>query len=397
MASTSINLILFVILVRGALCTQQNSTTATVADAQLINQIAKARQVVRLFLNETKNALVPGLVISVSVKGEQKWIEGFGVANIENNVTMTGDAVMQIGSITKSFTVGLASRLMQKGKLDFDVPIRKYLSANDFPDKMWNGSVVNITLRQLFQMTAGVPDGLDEHPIGECFRCTSQKEHLVYMRDKELEFEPGSHFEYSNYGFELAGVVIESVLENETFDDAMREMFGNVLKLKKTAIVDTHIIRPHIASFYQTNDDGGLANSGMTGEIFLNNFHVSDGIITTMTDLLTYGQIWLDAYYGRSEHFLKQSSVQSAWTPTDVSPIFYGMGWMIKNITSDKRPSGNQVVYHSGATLGCRSILAIYPETEIILAASANLGECDVEMLDGIADLFAQNENVINS
>ncbi|XP_037040142.1 beta-lactamase-like [Bradysia coprophila] len=343
MASVCSEFILFVILLVRCVHCSENETVKSAENSDII---PRARQLVNDFLNKTENEFVPGLVISVSVKGEQKWLEAFGKANIENNITMTGDSVMQIGSITKSFIVGLASRLMQENELDFDVPIRKYLSVNQFPDKTWNGSVVNITLRQLFQMTAGI-QSLDEDLVGKCLRCKKQIEHLIFMRDKELKFEPGTNFSYSNFGYELAGAVIESVLENKTLDAAVKEMIDNVLKLNKTGMVDSHAITPHIASFYTINN-GSLSNSGMWGDIFLNELHAAGGIMTTMTDLVTYGQIWLDAFYGRSEQFLKQSSVRSAWTPSDMSPIFYSMGWVIQNNISVDRRSGNQVVWHDG-------------------------------------------------
>lgn len=384
---------LLVFLIQSVICTKES-----VDDND--SPIEKARQLVKNFLNETKNEFVPGLVIGVMVKGERKWLEGFGLANIENNVTMTGDAVMQIGSITKSFTVALASRLMQEGKLDFDVPIRNYLSSKVFPDKNWNGNVVNITLRQLFQMTAGIPNGPSALEVGKCLRCLNQTDHLIFMRNKKLDFEPGTNFTYSNLGYELAGAVIESVLENNTFDVAMTEMIQEFLKLNKTAIIDTQQITPHLASFYMT-DTKKVFNSGMWGDVFLNDAHAAGGIIATMTDLLTYGQTWLDAYFGRSEDFLKQTTVENAWTPSNVSatsPLNYGMGWVIQEVTGN-RSSGSQMVWHNGGTLGCRSILAIYPDTEIIVAASVNLEQCSVDgfILEGnIADLFANDHDIIN-
>lgn len=354
--------------------------------------VQRARELVVNFLNTTMNGFAPGIVIGVSVKGERKWLEGFGLANIENNITMRSDAVMQIGSIGKSFTFGLASRLMYEGKLNFDTPIREHLSYDEFPDKTWNGSVVNITLRQLFQMTAGIPNGPSDPEIGTCLRCSNQTGRLAFVRDKELDFEPGTNFTYSNFGIELAGVVIEKILQNKTFAVAYMEMVKNVLKLNNTAIVDTTRITPNLASFYAT-DMKSIYNSGMWGDIFLNDFPAAGGITSTISDVLAYAQTWLDAYYGRSEHFVKQSTVREAWIPTDVSRNYlpYGLAWIIHNVTGN-RPSGNKVVWHSGGTLGCRSMLAIYPETEIIVAASVNLGESPIDefILQGhIADIFA--------
>lgn len=388
-------LILTAILNAHVLCTNK---TNTVVNEDLVE---KARELVKNFLNTTANGLAPGLVIGVTVKGQKKWLEGFGLASIENNVTMKPDSVMQIGSIGKSFTFGLASQLMYQGKLNFDTPIREYLSVDDLPDKTWDGRVVNITLRQLFQMTGGIPNGPSDLEVGTCLRCENQTGRLAFVRDKELDFEPGTNFTYSNFGIELAGVVIEKILQNKTFNEAYMDMVKNLLKLNNTAIINTQLITPNLGAFYTTGDMKKVYNSGMWGDIFLNDFPAAGGIHSTIPDVLTYAQIWLDAYYGRREHFVKQSTVRDAWTPTDVSKngtLPYGLTWIIYNVTGN-RPSGNKVVWHSGGTLGCSSMLAIYPEVEVIVAASVNLAESPIGafILEGtIADLFANITHIVN-
>lgn len=403
-----LDIIFTVILIPYVLCVNKNLVLNDETAVRL------SRELVKKFLNSTANGFAPGivvflsahyvllimlsvptgLVIGVSVNGEQKWVEGFGLANVENNVSMTKDAVMQIGSIGKSFTFALASRLMYDGKLDFDVSIREYLSHDEFPDRMWNGSVANITLRQIFQMTSGLPEGPHSDDVGFCLRCVNSTGRLNFLRDRfqNLDFEPGTNFTYSNYGTELAGAIIEKILENKTFAAAYVEMVRNVIKLNHTSIVNTTLITPNLASFY-TTDMKNLYNTGMWGDVFLNDFPAAGAVISTMSDVLTYGQTWLDAYKGRSEHFVKQSTVKEAWIPTDVSRniLPYGLAWIIQDVVGD-RPSGSQVVWHSGGTLGCRSMLAIYPETEVIVAASVNLGESPIPnfILQGdIADLFA--------
>lgn len=146
--------------------------------------------------------------------------------------------------------------------------------------------------------------------------------------------------------------------------------------MNKTAVINTQQITPNLASLYTTNLQN-VYNSGMWNDIYLNDMPAAGGIVATMTDMFTYGQKWLE------------STAKDAWTPNEVSG--YGMGWVIQNVIGD-RPSGSQVVWHTGGTQGCSSILVIYPETEIIVAASVNLAENPVGDFIGegiIADLFA--------
>lgn len=368
-------------------CINEN---VSVMDQKYMDSIQKARKIIKTYLNETENQNIPGLVIGVSVGGQPKWVEGFGLANIENVVQMKSDTVMTIGSITKSFTVALAAQLVQQGKLDLDVSIMNYLTGDEYPLKMWNESAVNITMRQLLQHTAGIANGPIEKELGKCLRCTKQKDRLILMKDKKLDFEPGTQWSYSNFGYELAGAVVESVLEGKLFYDAMTEMIKNSLGLNHTAIVNSLLITPNLASFYMT-DQITVFNSGMWGDVYLNDLHASGGIMATLSDLLEYGQKWCNAFNGKSEEFLKQEMVKDIWTPSDVSGGIYGMGW---GITIINKPRGHRMIWHNGGTLGSKSMLTIYPDTDIIVAASANLAQSDIDVFiaEGtIADLFALN------
>src|SRR5947209_15143377 len=68
----------------------------------------------------------PGVAIGLVQDGEEQ-VAGFGVTSVENPLDVTPDTLFQIGSITKTFTATAAMRLVERGELDLDAPIRTYL------------------------------------------------------------------------------------------------------------------------------------------------------------------------------------------------------------------------------------------------------------------------------
>src|SRR4026209_2038838 len=69
---------------------------------------------------------VPGFAIGLLHKGREH-AAGFGVTNLEHPLSVDGDTLFQIGSITKTFTATAAMRLVETSQLDLDRPVRTYL------------------------------------------------------------------------------------------------------------------------------------------------------------------------------------------------------------------------------------------------------------------------------
>lgn len=66
---------------------------------------------------------------------------GLGYADLENRVPCRAESVMRIASISKSLTTTAAARLWERGLLDLDVPVQKYVP--EFPEKEFEGKPVS--------------------------------------------------------------------------------------------------------------------------------------------------------------------------------------------------------------------------------------------------------------
>nr|XP_045581253.1 serine beta-lactamase-like protein LACTB, mitochondrial [Procambarus clarkii]XP_045581254.1 serine beta-lactamase-like protein LACTB, mitochondrial [Procambarus clarkii]XP_045581255.1 serine beta-lactamase-like protein LACTB, mitochondrial [Procambarus clarkii]XP_045581256.1 serine beta-lactamase-like protein LACTB, mitochondrial [Procambarus clarkii]XP_045581258.1 serine beta-lactamase-like protein LACTB, mitochondrial [Procambarus clarkii]XP_045581259.1 serine beta-lactamase-like protein len=113
--------------------------------------VKKSRQLLKRCMEE---AGTPGIVVAVSVNGKTVWADGFGFADLENNVRCTSNTVMRIASISKALTMTAVARLWEEGKLDLDAPIQKYIPS--FPVKTYHGEEVTITTRHLISHKSGI-------------------------------------------------------------------------------------------------------------------------------------------------------------------------------------------------------------------------------------------------
>ena len=77
---------------------------------------------------------VPGVAIGV-IDGEREHLAGMGVTSVENPLPVDADTLFQIGSTTKTVTGTIAMRLAERGLLDLDAPVRRYLPERAWPTK----------------------------------------------------------------------------------------------------------------------------------------------------------------------------------------------------------------------------------------------------------------------
>ena len=93
----------------------------------------------------------PGVSVGIWYEGEEH-VAGLGVTSVENPLDVTPDTLFQIGSITKTFTGTAAMRLVERGELDLDAPVRTYLPQLTLDDA---DVAARVTTRHLLTHTGG--------------------------------------------------------------------------------------------------------------------------------------------------------------------------------------------------------------------------------------------------
>ena len=184
---------------------------------------------------------LPGLSAALIVEDELRWIGACGQADLEREVPMTPDTLINIASVSKTFTNVAVLQLWEEGRLDLDGDVSEYLpftvSHPRFLDRP-------ITLRQLLTHTSGLTDA----PIyAETYACGDATVSLtdwlegyfvpggVYWSEENfLETGPGDVRSYSNVGYGLLGLVVESV-SGRSFADYTRDEIFLPLGMERTA------------------------------------------------------------------------------------------------------------------------------------------------------------------
>ncbi len=160
---------------------------------------------------------------SILVAKDDSIIErrAYGLASIEFNVENNIDTKFNIASITKMFTSVATLQLYEKGKVQLNQPIGKYLP--NYPNKVVRDSV---TIHQLLTHTAGTNNFLvgDFLSSGK-LQYKNVKDFLPLFVDEPLLFSPGSDYNYSAAGFVILGLIIEKVSGDNYYEFVKDNIF----------------------------------------------------------------------------------------------------------------------------------------------------------------------------
>jgi CubicO group peptidase (beta-lactamase class C family) len=150
--------------------------------------------------------------VLIAKDGKLIFEQAYGLADRERKIPNTLETRFRIGSINKVFTAVATLQLVEAGKVKLDDPLAKYLP--NYPNKEL---AAKVTIGELLSHTGGTGDIFGTGPNG--LFSEEYKTHRLELRtledyihlygDRTVRFEPGSRFEYSNYGYILLGAVIE--------------------------------------------------------------------------------------------------------------------------------------------------------------------------------------------
>ncbi len=305
---------------------------------------------------------VPGIAVAVLHDGEVT-ANGYGVTSIETEYPVTPDTMFQIGSISKVYTTSLVMALVDEGKLDLDEPVKTYLPELKLKDK---GVENSVTLRHLVSHTSGIfGDHFEDFGMGD----DALERYVESMAELRQIYQPNELWSYTNSGFNLAGRVMERVLDMQ-FEDIMRERILDKAGFDRTFQFPVEAITYPLAVGHVHPDPHDEATLEVARRYPLpRTSHAAGGIIATVGDQIKFAQLHLNKGKAGDTQVLSEQAVadmQVAQTKAAGLADEWGLGWMLFN-TPGYRSFG-----HGGTTNGFQALLRIVPERNFAISILTN-------------------------
>jgi CubicO group peptidase (beta-lactamase class C family) len=335
-------------------------------------QPADPRSRVDLLFAEYDRPGSPGCALGIIRNGDLDYQRGYGMANLDHNVPLSASSVFYIASVSKQFAAATIVLLAAQGKITLDDDVRRYVP--ELPDY---GST--ITIRHLIHHTSGLRDYLtlmnlagmrldDVHP--------NQTVLDLVVRQRTLNFEPGTEHLYSNTGYFLIAAIVERVT-GKTLRRYADEMLFQPLGMRNTHFHDDRaMIVPNRVMGYAPAKNGGFrqdywANFEQVG---------SGGLLTSVADLVLWDQNFYRDRLG-SPRFMDELHTRGILNSGDTLEYASGM-----NVGSYR---GLRTVRHGGSSMGFRAHLLRFPDQNFSVVTLCNVGTANPARLsEQIADIY---------
>lgn len=305
---------------------------------------------------------IPALSVAVVQNDQIRFQGGYGMADLENFVPAKALTAYRIASVSKSLTAVAAMQLAEKGKLDLDAPVQKYVPS--FPAKNFP-----VTTRQLLAHLSGIRN----YRQGEgerTNRYNSLTDALSIFKDDPLDFEPGTRFSYTTFGYTLLGAVIEGA-SGMTFADYLRDNIFKPAGMQRTQVDDLYAIIPNRARGYTprvfAQFDGNYRNPILMDSSYKT---PGGGLVSTAGDLARFAIAAQNGVLIKPETFAEMSKSQKT---RDGRETGYGYGWYVGGGGTTGFSSDPDAVWHGGVQPGFTSNLWILPKKRFALVVLTNL------------------------
>jgi D-alanyl-D-alanine carboxypeptidase len=323
---------------------------------------------------------VPGATAAMILPDGTVQAVASGFADVESAVPMTPDSRMLAASIGKSFVAATVLALVQENKLSLDAPISTWLG-----DRPWFSRLAHhdrITLRQLLNHTSGIANHVEQDAFARDLRMRwrqpenpfTPEELISYILNLPSRFEPGDGWAYSDTGYILVGLIIETVT-GQSYEQEVTRRFLNPLALTLTEASDQRQLNGLAAGYLSAENVFGLPEKTTVSEGVMA-WHpgiewTGGGLVSNPKDLVRWAKALFEGH-ALSGSYL-EDLLQRIPVSSDRPGVFYGLG-----ITIRENGSPEPVYGHRGWIPGTVSSMCYYPQQKSAIAIQINT---DVGML----------------
>lgn len=304
--------------------------------------------------------------VMITKDGKPILAEAYGLADREHKTPNTLKTRFRIGSMNKMFTSVATLQLAQAGKLDIKDTVGKYLT--DYPNK---DIASKVTIQQLLTHTGGTGDifGLDydTHRL----ELKTIQDYVKLYGNRVPKFEPGTRWEYSNYGFILLGAIIEKVSGQSYYDDVREHILEPAGMTSTGSEPEDKPVADRSVGYTKMNSTVWAPNT----ETLPYRGTSAGGGYSTVEDLTRFAEA-LQSHKLLDTLYTEMLTTGKAGTPDNT----YAFGF------EDRIFNGTRCFGHGGGAPGMNGDLKICPGPGYVVAVLTNL---DPQAANQISDFIA--------
>ena len=322
------------------------------------------------------NNATPGFVVGIVRNDSLMYGKGYGMANLEYDVSNTPSTIYDVGSISKQFTAHCIILLAQQHKLNLNDDIHKYINWLTIKDRITILNLLNHTsgIRDYFQLLAIAGKSPDD-------AFTQQVAIHILSTQQTLNNKPGEKFLYSNSNYLLLAEIIKKV-SGKTLRQFADSAIFKPLKMSNAYFSDdyTEIQKNRAYSYNETH-------SAHYVKAFAADADVGPGnLFCNVEDMSKWVTNFYNTSVGNTSSIKILTQKGKLNNGTEIS---YAAGI---NVSSYR---GWTMYEHSCESAGFNTCVSIFPELKMGFIVFANLGNVNATNKNfSIADLFLQNKAI---
>ena len=328
-----------------------------------------AKHVDHAMRDEMAGQELVGLAVGIIQDGQIAYLKGYGLADREQHVPVTRQTMFRWASISKSITAVAAMQLWERGKLNLDRDVRRYVP--EFPDKGTPIRVRHLLCHQggIVHYTNGkVIRTKRDYPVAHPF------ENVIYaldtFKESPLVNKPGEKYSYSTRGYMLVSAVVERA-GKQKFAHQMRDRIAKPLKLATLQPDYQWEEIPHRAVGYRQR--GGQVEVSTNTDVSWK--LGGGGFISNIDDLAKFAAGLLN------HRLVKPATRQKMWARQMTSggeQTKYALGFSFNHYrdgelhTWKANGTGIEIVGHSGSQEKTKTWMALSPQKKLGVVVMSN-------------------------
>jgi len=322
---------------------------------------------------------IPAAAVAITHQGRLAYAAGFGTADpMQERVKPT--SLFRIASVSKPITAVAILQLVEQGRLSLDEPVFDRLQVEPYlaEGAQFDERQRRITIRQVLQHRGGWDRGQSLDPMFQSVRFAKllhvpppagPEQIIRVMLGRQLDFDPGERYAYSNYGYCVLGRVIEAVTgrsyERYVQEQVLAPLGIRAMRVGKTRLQDRCV--PDEVTYHAPGRgvsvfaaDLGQPVPHPYGAFCLEAMDAHGGWLASAVDLARFAVAFDDpdrcAILSRAsieQMYARPGEAADGGGRADPEPVYYSLGWQ-NRVLDDGRQINH---WHTGSLPGTLTIL----------------------------------------